>query len=443
MAIPAQYERRHIYHFTHIANIPSILQHGLLAKNKLSSTHTSIASESIQTRRDSLSIPVHGKTLHDYVPLYFCSICPMFLSVVIKKIFDQRSLVYIEFPISIIENPGVLFTDIAANSTIEPQFYDDCQKLTELDWDAIDYKRWSWTDEVKRKKMAEALIPESVHLSSAARLVVWNRHAKNYILTEAAHLMITPPEISYEMSKVRPHFFKAFMHGEPRLSIVPGPIEIRGQFTKAVNQTIARRKTPPQNPLFGNLQALLNGLKNDFYCLDCTEALGDLEAINGIHTETVDLHTQHVVKHLQKLECYQNLDANSKIITQISAYLHDIGKGVTEKLVNGKYMTNERHPLYALPLVARLLAKEVLTITEQEIRKILFLVCYHDFFGDLLKDRRSIEEIVNITQDEQDIHMLYALCCADSLAISSDWFKTRSPENFLNKILDNIRLRND
>lgn len=443
MAIPAQYASRHIYHFTHIANIPSILQQGLLAKNKLSSTHTSIASESIQTRRDSLSIPVHGKTIHDYVPLYFCSICPMFLSVVKKKIFDQGCLVYIEFPISIIDNPGVLFTDIAANSTIDPQFFDDCEKLTELDWDSIDYKKWSWTDEIKRKKMAEALIPESVSLSSAARLVVWNKNVKKYILTEAARLMITPPEISFENPRERPHFFTAFMHGEPLSSIVPGPIEIRGVFEETVRLAITERIIPPQNPPFANLQALHDSLNSDFYCLDCTESLRDLEAINDIHTETVDLHTRLVVEKLQGLECYQNLDAKNKLITKISAYLHDIGKGIAKKSADGKYKTNERHPLYALQPVAMLLAKKVLTITEQEIRIILFLVCYHDFFGDILSNKRNTKEIVNITHDEQDIHMLYALCYADSLAISPDWFSTRSPEYFLNKILEEIRLLND
>lgn len=442
MAIPAQYASRHIYHFTHIANIPSILQHGLLAKNKLSSTHTSIASESIQTRRDSLSIPVHGKTIHDYVPLYFCSICPMFLSVVKKKIFDQRCLVYIEFPISIIDSPGVLFTDIAANSAIEPQFYDDCAKLTELDWSSIDYNKWSWPEDVKRKKMAEALIPESVSLSSAERIVVWNEFIRRHILLTMGRLNVQNIEVSWEEKKGRFHFFTAFMHQEPSLSIVPGPIEIRNNFNQAIHEAIEKR-SPPQHPRFANLQALLDSLNNDFYCLDCTETLRDLEAISDIHTEKVDLHSLHVVENLQTLECYQNLDASSKIITQISAYLHDIGKGITEKLVNGRYNPNERHPLYALPLIVGLLSEEVLTITEQEIRKILFLVCYHDFFGDLLKDRRSIEEIVNTTKDEQDIHMLYALCYADSLAISPDWFISRSPEYFLNKILEEIRSLND
>ena len=291
--------------------------------------------------------------------------------------------------------------------------------------------------------MAEALIPGSVSLTSAARLVVWNLHAKNYILTEAARLKITPPEILFENRWERPHFFTAFMHEEPQLSIVPGPIEIRVEFDEAVRLAITERIIPPLNPPFANLQGLHDSLNNDFYCLGCTESLRDLEANNDIHTETVDLHTRLVVEKLQGLECYQNLDAKSKLITKISAYLHDIGKGIEKKLVDGKYKTNERHPLYALPLVARLLAKEILTITEQEIRKILFLVCYHDFFGDLLSSRRSTGEIVNITQDEQDIHMLYALCYADSLAISPDWFNTRSPEYFLNEILKEIRLRND
>ncbi len=444
MSIPEQYASRHIYHFTHIANIPSILQHGLLAKNKLSLPYTSIAAESIQTRRDNLSLPVQGKNIHDYVPLYFCSICPMFLSVVKKKIFDQRFLVYIEFPISIIDNPGVLFTDIAANSTTKPTFHKDCEKLTELDWDSIDNNKWSWTEEIKRKKMAEALIPESVSLSSAERLVVWNPDIRNYILTEAARLMITPPEISFENWQDRPHFFTAFMHrGEKFLSIVPGPTEIANKFKAAVNLANKYRKLPLQNPPFDNLQDLLDNLDNDFYCLECTEALRDLKVNSVIHTETVDSHTLHVVEKLQSLECYQSLEVHSKIITKISAYLHDIGKGIDEKLVQGKYETNERHPLYALPLLANLLGINILTITEQEINKVLFLVCYHDFFGDILSNRRDTKEITNITHDEQDIHMLYALCYADSLAISPDWFSTRSPEYFLNKILEEIRSSND
>ena len=105
MAIPSEFRNRHVYHLTHIENLPRILKHGLLSKQEMARLdlgHKSIAYEEIQDRRSSKKVPCGpGGVVHDYVPLYFCRRSSMLLAVLTNKIADQQLLVYLEFPILI------------------------------------------------------------------------------------------------------------------------------------------------------------------------------------------------------------------------------------------------------------------------------------------------------------------------------------------------------
>ncbi len=66
-----------LYFIAPIANVPSILQHGILS-NKLSGQidHHSVAMPEIQERRKNKQIP-GARPLHDYANLYFDAHNPM------------------------------------------------------------------------------------------------------------------------------------------------------------------------------------------------------------------------------------------------------------------------------------------------------------------------------------------------------------------------------
>lgn len=205
-----------IYHIVHFDNLQSILEQGVLfSKERLIQkriTHASIAYDSVQGLRDRVIIwsPFHKKyrNLHSYVPFYFASRTPM-LYVQYKRNIQQY-IVILEIRRSIMHNEGVIFTDgnasnqqlsvkgsekvmiTPATGTYSPctrryypdgpfgtnpccsEIYADVQFLDRLRWDIIGGK-WFWSDEYKRIKHAEVLVPDSFPLSLVRNIAVSTR----------------------------------------------------------------------------------------------------------------------------------------------------------------------------------------------------------------------------------------------------------------------------
>ena len=64
-----------------------------------------------------MEIPCGPKgVVHDYVPLYFCKRSRMLYSVVFNKFADEHLIIYLEFPLTIMERLPHVFTNIAANT---------------------------------------------------------------------------------------------------------------------------------------------------------------------------------------------------------------------------------------------------------------------------------------------------------------------------------------
>jgi len=128
MTIPIQYQGRQLYHFTHLENLRGLLQTGLLCKNeqiRLNVEHRNIAIPAIQRTRAAMPVTCGPRgVVHDYVPLYFCKRSSMLLSVVNQKNCDQQFLIYLAFPITILDAADAVFTDSAANRENDPpNFY--------------------------------------------------------------------------------------------------------------------------------------------------------------------------------------------------------------------------------------------------------------------------------------------------------------------------------
>lgn len=167
--IPAKYANRYFYHFTHMDNLESIIDNGLISTNekKLRGiSHVNVANESIQERRSNTLVPCHPYgSIHDYVPFYFAGTNPMLLSVLNRKNIDQPYVVYIAISINKLKEQNVIFTDASVNTVTPPNFYSDPQDLDMLNWGLIDSKKWGNENKDElHERMAEALVFKKVPL---------------------------------------------------------------------------------------------------------------------------------------------------------------------------------------------------------------------------------------------------------------------------------------
>ena len=426
MAVPVQHEGRYVYHFSHIDNLPGLIQHGFLATNHpaFPRRHHSIAASSIQRRRAVMQVPCGpGGSVHDYIPLYFGSCSPMLLSVLHTKNIDQSDILYFEFSISLVTSPHAIFTDASANTAIPPTFYSDPAHLDKLDWAAIDSLKWSNPDDdYRHRRMAELLVYHQLPITAAARCVVWNESIKRKV-ERVVNGSAFPP-IEYE-SRYRRHFFNNLELNDGS-SLIKGPKEIASEYYHAcvnVEQHVVKGVAPNGAP-FKNLEALLVGLRENFGCIPHTAELIGLKSANGMHKHTVDVHTKDIVSRLLALPEYAALDVRSKKLTEIAAYLHDIGKGPRSRWISngGLQKVDPNHPVGAMPMMVEILTEQVESVGMPSAKTLMKLVCYHDLIGDVLGRGRDEQQIVDVVDDRDELDMLFAIGKADATSLVEQWW---------------------
>ena len=173
MQLPdAEYSRYGIdflYHFTHVDNMPSIREHGLLSHNAAQQAglvSADISDPNVQERRRNISL-LGGQPLHDYVPLYFNPRNPMLY--VRRGIQDH--LVILFFDRELLVQDGVVFTD--GNAASAPtNFFNDVSRLADLDWDCIRAEYWNDYQDGIRIRCAEVLVPDAIPFTKIQRIRV-------------------------------------------------------------------------------------------------------------------------------------------------------------------------------------------------------------------------------------------------------------------------------
>lgn len=419
MPIPNEHKSRHIYQFTHLDNLPEILQHGLLSyneKDRRGISHISIASESIQDRRAGMDVPTGpGGVVHDYVPFYFCSRSPMLLSVVNAKNVDQLYLLYLGVPIDVLDSPDVVFTNASANTATPPTFYSDPSDLKHLDWANIDSKKWgSTSDEARHARMAEALIHKRLEVSEIDHIIVWNKMVKEKVEKIYAKADIEPPAIEFDGHKNRYFYLTNFYENGANVSIVTGPMCLRSEYCTAVEKVIDdREKETPDEPMFNSIENAVAELDGDFCTLPELDTINDLATENQQHRENVGSHTRTVVSKLRESDLYEVLSDYQKALVVFAAYLHDIGKSGSPKDDDGRQRIDPDHPARAIPIIQRILTEDVESITDEDIRQLLLLVAYHDLIGDIAGKGRDRKQLLDVVKCAEDFNMLAALNCAD------------------------------
>ncbi|MDY6909565.1 MAG: DarT ssDNA thymidine ADP-ribosyltransferase family protein [Thermodesulfobacteriota bacterium] len=107
-----RHELTELHYITPIANVPSILEKGILSHNRAKRVeHQSVVMNEIQDRRAKVTIP-GGRRLREYVNLYICARNPMMY----KRQAQFKELCVLKISPDVIDLPRVVVSDRNASS---------------------------------------------------------------------------------------------------------------------------------------------------------------------------------------------------------------------------------------------------------------------------------------------------------------------------------------
>ncbi len=146
-----------LWYITHINNLDSILERGILCRSEAQSAgllQQDISLPSVQWRRAARG----GINAHQFVPLFLAANTPM-LYVTYNKYPGEIALLHID--LSVADKPGVMFTD-GNLADQETTLYRSPADLSKLNWGIILSPYGAYSSEWKRVRSAEVLIPGKV-----------------------------------------------------------------------------------------------------------------------------------------------------------------------------------------------------------------------------------------------------------------------------------------
>ncbi|MDA8753771.1 DarT ssDNA thymidine ADP-ribosyltransferase family protein [Candidatus Marinimicrobia bacterium] len=172
------YGIKYFYHITHVAHIPSIIEHGILSHNEAHSkgyVQSDISNRNVNALRNK-NENIYGLNLHDYVPLYIKVKNPMMF---VRNTIDEH-LVVLTIKPEILNIKGSLFTNgnAASNRT---QYFRNIEKIAQLDWGCLNNNYWNDYEDGKRKKCSEVLVPNQIKLGNIENICCKYPSTKNFI----------------------------------------------------------------------------------------------------------------------------------------------------------------------------------------------------------------------------------------------------------------------
>lgn len=151
-----------LHFITPIANLGSILEHGVLSHTRaVALAHVSIAASEIQDRRAGKRIP-GGRLLHEYANLYLHARNPMMW----KRREHHAELCVLRVSPNVLDIPGAIVTSQNASSDYA-LFRSASDGLAIVDYELVFARDWRDPDQIvywrkKSIKCAEVLIPDRV-----------------------------------------------------------------------------------------------------------------------------------------------------------------------------------------------------------------------------------------------------------------------------------------
>lgn len=167
---------KQLFYITHINNLPSILQQGILSHNIIEQqkiNFTKIYDEEIVSKRKDRRI-TNNKSLWEYANLYFQSRNPMLYRVVHEQSAEKIAVLAVDW--HVVKLPGVFITNgNAANfeTDIITSGQDYWKIFTQLK-NIFNSEFWNAEDGSKRKVMAECLIPDKISPNYIKEIYVVN-----------------------------------------------------------------------------------------------------------------------------------------------------------------------------------------------------------------------------------------------------------------------------
>ncbi|MCB9024753.1 MAG: DUF4433 domain-containing protein [Bdellovibrionaceae bacterium] len=178
--IKSAYQIAFLNHFTRIENLPGILSSsGLTPKSQLEDdSYTDISDQGIQDVRGTIEVAKTGQSLHDFVPFYFCVASPM-----ISRLREYNEwLIYLQFTLDLLEVPGVYIADGNARTQGTSFHSFECiETLKVLDVKTINSRRYAASEELRRRKQAEALVPGKVGLGYLYNIACFSEGTKTKV----------------------------------------------------------------------------------------------------------------------------------------------------------------------------------------------------------------------------------------------------------------------
>jgi O-acetyl-ADP-ribose deacetylase (regulator of RNase III) len=184
---------KELYYVTHIDNIQSILQYGILSHESIEKKHikyTSIYAKDIVSRRKAIKTP-DDKSLWSFANLYFNARNPMLYRVVCEK--DPDKIAVIGVVPTILSCQGMYITTGNAAHTQSKILRSSPKVLSEI---LRETKREFWAEEdgSKRKIMAECLVPDVVP-SDLIKTIYVASHDSRVEVGRKLGVMRAPPVI--------------------------------------------------------------------------------------------------------------------------------------------------------------------------------------------------------------------------------------------------------
>ena len=166
---------RELHYITAIANLPSILRHGILSHTLADQlAHDSVAMPEIQERRRNKQIP-GARFLHDYANLYFDAHNPM-----LSKCRGRNAdICVLHIDPAVLDQAGVIVTDRNAASNWVG-FFPVAHGLSVISRERVFARYWTHRDDPydemnhKSEKCAEVLVPDRVDVQFIAGAYVAN-----------------------------------------------------------------------------------------------------------------------------------------------------------------------------------------------------------------------------------------------------------------------------
>ena len=193
-----------LYYITHVDNVPSILQRGILSHGQIEArgiAYVPIYDPVIVSRRKGIRL-ANGRSLWDYANAYFQARNPMMYRVTQER--DPHSIAVVGIAPQVLTAGGTMISDgNAAHS--ESEILTTAGGLERLarNWKAIDAEWWNPFDGSKRVIMAECLVPEHISPSYIHTIYVPSHRAAEVLRAKIGSSLPVVPEPNMFFRPVR------------------------------------------------------------------------------------------------------------------------------------------------------------------------------------------------------------------------------------------------